>query len=84
LRDKYLQEKEDLEKEREDLISGMSLWIRELKLEKVEAQSERNLNKGRFHSKEITQDDFTSKDKDLELKVKKIDVKIKTLEKLIK
>lgn len=84
LRDKYLQEKEDLEQEREDLISGMSLWIRELKLEKVEAQSERNLNKGRFHSKEITQDDFTSKDKDLELKVKKIDVKIKTLEKLIK
>jgi hypothetical protein len=84
LRDKYKQEKEDLEQEREDLISGMSLWIRELRLEKVEAQSGRNLNKGRFHSKEITQDDFTSKDKELEFKVKKIDVKIKTLEKLIK
>ena len=84
LRDKYIQEKDDLEQERDDLISGMSLWIRELKLEKLEAQSDRNLNKGRFHSKEITQDDFTSKDKELELKVKKIDVKIKTLEKLIK
>ena len=84
LRDKYKQEKEDLEQEREDLISGMSLWIKELRLEKVEAQSGRNLNKGRFHSKEITQDDFTSKDKELEFKVKKIDVKIKTLEKLIK
>jgi len=84
LRDKYKQEKEDLEQEREDLISGMSLWIKELKLEKVEAQSQRNLNKGRFHSKEISQDDFNSKDKELELKVKKIDVKINTLEKLIK
>ncbi|MHA1982303.1 MAG: zinc ribbon domain-containing protein [Promethearchaeota archaeon] len=84
LRDKYIQEKEDLEQERKDLISGMSLWIKELKLEKVEAQSQRNLNKGRFHSKEITQDDFNSKDKDLELKVKKVNVKIKTLEKLIK
>jgi len=84
LRDKYKQEKEDLEQEREDLISGMSLWIRELKLEKTEAQSQRNLNKGRFHSKEITQEDFNSKDKELELKVKKIDVKIKTLEKLVK
>lgn len=84
LRDKYKQEKEELEQEREDLISGMSLWIKELKLEKVEAQSNRNLNKGRFHSKEITQDDFNSKDKELELKVKKINVKIKTLEKLIK
>ncbi|MBY9004043.1 MAG: zinc ribbon domain-containing protein [Candidatus Lokiarchaeota archaeon] len=84
LRDKYKQEKEELEQEREDLISGMSLWIKELKLEKVEAQSERNLNKGRFSSKEITQDDFNSKDKELELKVKKINVKIKTLEKLVK
>jgi len=84
LRDKYKKEKEELEQEREDLISGMSLWIKELKLEKVEAQSQRNLNIGRFHSKEITQDDFNSKDKELELKVKKIDVKIKTLEKLIK
>ncbi len=84
LRDKYKQEKEELEQEREDLISGMSLWIKELKLEKVEAQSQRNLNKGRFHSKEITQEDFNSKDKELELKVKKIDVKIKTLEKLVK
>jgi hypothetical protein len=84
LRDKYKQEKADLEQEREDLISGMKLWIKELKLEKTEINSERNLNKGRFHAKEIAEDDYKAKEKEFDLRLKKINVKIKTLETLTK
>ena len=84
LRDKYKEEKESLEEERENLTSGMKLWIKELKLEKAEINSEKNLNDGRFHAKELTEEDFKAKEKDFETRLKKIDVKIKTLEKLIK
>ena len=62
----------------------MKLWIKELKLEKAEINSEKNLNDGRFHAKELTEEDFKAKEKDFETRLKKIDVKIKTLEKLIK
>ena len=84
LRDKYKEEKESLEEERENLTSGMKLWIKELKLEKTEINSEKNLNSGRFHAKELTEEDFKAKEKDFETRLKKIDVKIKTLEKLVK
>ena len=62
----------------------MKLWIKELKMEKAELQSERNLNKGRFSAKEISEDDFKAKSKDFDLKLKKIDIKIKTLVNLTK
>ncbi|MFW9821060.1 MAG: zinc ribbon domain-containing protein, partial [Candidatus Thorarchaeota archaeon] len=62
LREKYKQERSDLEKEKEDLIAGMKLWIKDLKLEKAELTSERKLNKGRFHAKEITEDEYKAKD----------------------
>ncbi|MFX1305646.1 MAG: zinc ribbon domain-containing protein [Promethearchaeota archaeon] len=84
LRDKYKQEKSDFEEERENLIEGMKLWIQELKLEKAELSSERKLNKGRYHAKEITEDEFNEKDKEFDLRLKKIDIKIDTLEKLTK
>jgi len=84
LRDKYKQEKEDLEIERTELIEGMKLWIKELKLEKAELSAEKNLNKGRYSAKEISEEDYKEKDKDFELKLKKIDLKIETLEKLTK
>jgi hypothetical protein len=84
LKEKYKQEKSDLEKEKEDLIAGMKLWIKDLKLEKAELTSERKLNKGRFHAKEITEDEFKNKDKDFDLKLKKTATKIKTLEDLTK
>ena len=84
LRDKYKEEKESLEEERENLTAGMKLWIKELKLEKAEINSEKNLNAGRFHAKELTEEDFKAKEKDFETRLKKIDVKIKTLEKLVK
>ncbi|MFX1240127.1 MAG: zinc-ribbon domain-containing protein [Promethearchaeota archaeon] len=82
LKEKYKQEKSDLEKQKEDLIAGMKLWIKDLKLEKAELNSERKLNKGRFHAKEITEEEFQKNDKDFDLKIKKADTKIKTLEDL--
>jgi len=84
LRDKYKEEKESLEEERENLTEGIKLWIKELKLEKTEINSERNLNKGRFHAKELTDDTFKNKEKEYETRLKKIEVKIKTLEGLVK
>lgn len=83
LKEKYKEERADFVKEREDLISGIKLWIKELKLEKSELKAERNLNKGRFSAKEITEEDYKEKDKGFDLKLKKIDVKINTLEDLI-
>ncbi|MFX0006118.1 MAG: zinc-ribbon domain-containing protein [Candidatus Hermodarchaeota archaeon] len=82
LKEKYKQEKSDLEKQKEELIAGMKLWIKDLKLEKAELNSERKLNKGRFHAKEITEEEFQKNDKDFDLKIKKADTKIKTLEDL--
>lgn len=84
LREKYKREKTELEDEREDLIEGMKLWIQDLKLEKVEISSERKLSKGRFHAKEITEDEYKEKDKEFDLRLKKINTKISTLEQLIK
>jgi len=84
LREKYSQEKAAFEKERDDLIAGIKLWIKELKIEKAEMKAKRNLFKGRFASKEVSKEDFEKKDKDFELKLKKLDVKIKTLEELTK
>ena len=84
LRDKYKHEKESLEQERDDLLAGMKLWIQDLKLEKAEMSGERKLNKGRFHSKELTEEEFNEADKEFDLRLKKINTKIKTLEKLTK
>ncbi|TET56890.1 MAG: hypothetical protein E3J52_11155 [Promethearchaeota archaeon] len=84
LREKYKQEKQSLEEERDDLLVGMKLWIQDLKLEKAEMSGERKLTKGRFHAKEITEEEFKESDKDFDLRLKKINTKIKTLEKLTK
>jgi len=84
LRGKYNQEKKDFETEKKDLTEGMKLWIKELKMEKAELQSERNLNKGRFSAKEISEDDFKAKSKDFDRLLKKADIKIKTLVNLTK
>jgi len=84
LREKYKQEKLDLETQREDLTVGMKLWIQDLKLEKAELSSERKLNKGQFHAKEISEEQYQGNDKGFDLRLKKIDTKIKTLEELTK
>jgi len=84
LKEKYKQEKFELETERDELIIGMKLWIQDLKMEKAELSSERKLNKGRYHSKEITEEEYHSNDKDFDLRLKKTQTKIKTLDQLTK
>ena len=84
LREKYKEEKANLESERTNLVVGMRLWIGELKMEKVEIKSEKNLNKGRYSAKEITEEVYDVKNKEFEIKLKKIEIKIKTLEDLTK
>jgi hypothetical protein len=84
LREKYKQEKLELEIERKNLVEGMKLWIQDLKLEKAEMSGERKLNKGRFHAKEINEEEFQGKDKEFDLRLKKIEAKIKTLDQLTK
>ncbi len=84
LKEKYKQEKSALEAERISLKGGIRLWVEELKLEKAEMEGDRKLNKGRYSAKEITKEEFQKKDDDFELKLKKYDGKIKTLEKLSK
>ena len=84
LREKYKREKFDLETQREDLTVGMKLWIQDLKLEKAELSSERKLNKGQFRAKEISEEQYQGNDKGFDLRLKKIDTKIKTLEELTK
>ena len=84
LKKKYKEEKFELETERKELIAGMKMWIQDLKLEKVEISGERKLNKGQYHSKEISEEVYKSKDKEFDLRLKKIDTKINTLEELTK
>ena len=84
LKEKYKQEKLELELERKNLVEGMKLWIQDLKLEKAEMSGERKLNKGRYHSKEIDEEQYKKGDKEFDLRLKKIDTKIKTLEQLTK
>ncbi len=84
LREKYKEEKSDLEQEKEDLTTGMKLWIKELKMEKAELQTEKNLNKGRYSAKEISEDEFNNYDKEFEVRLKKIESKINTLVDLAK
>ena len=84
LREKYKQEKLELEIERKNLVEGMKLWIQDLKLEKAELSGEHKLNKGRLHAKEITEEEFKGKDKEFDLRLKKIEAKIKTLDQLTK
>ena len=84
LREKYKEEKYELETEKKGLVTGMKLWIQELKLEKAELSGKRKLNKGRYHAKEISEDKFNEVEKDFDLRAKKIDSKINILEKLTK
>jgi hypothetical protein len=84
LREKYKQEKAELESDKEDLVSGMKLWIQELKLEKAELSSERKVNKGRFSAKEISEEEYQENDKEFDLKLKKSISRLETLEKLAK
>ncbi|MBD3196216.1 MAG: zinc-ribbon domain-containing protein [Candidatus Lokiarchaeota archaeon] len=84
LRDKYKGEKENLEDKLSDLREGMKVWIQDLKVEESEIIGLLKLNKGRYSSKEIEEEEYKETKQDLEFKLKKIQAKIETLEKLTK
>ncbi len=83
LKDRYKGEKQDLEEEREELKGGLGLWLQDLILEKNDLIGEIRLNKGRYSSKEIDEEDYKDTDNELQYKLKKVEAKIKTVEKLI-
>ncbi|TFG08456.1 MAG: zinc-ribbon domain-containing protein [Promethearchaeota archaeon] len=84
LKAKYKNQLENFIEEKAELIAGIQLWIDELIEEKTELNTERKFNKARFSAKEITETDFKDKDEEFEIKIKKLDNKIQTLEDLIK
>ena len=62
LKKKYKQEKIDLDVEIEDLRKAMEMWATELKMDKNDIKSEQRLNKGRYSSKESSEEEFLEKD----------------------
>ncbi|MHA1146989.1 MAG: zinc ribbon domain-containing protein [Promethearchaeota archaeon] len=84
LKQKYKGEKVDLEVEKSDLLSAMEMWANELKLKKNEIISERKLNKGRYASKEIGEEEFKKIDYDFDTQIKDYDLMIETMKELSK
>jgi len=52
--------------------------------EKLELNTERKFNKARFSAKEISEETYKEKDSEFDLKISKLESKIKTLEELTK
>ncbi|TXT67284.1 MAG: hypothetical protein BAJALOKI1v1_130019 [Promethearchaeota archaeon] len=83
LKNRYKREKEKLEEERDDLRASLELWLHDLVAVKNDLIGQIRLNKGRYSSKEIEEDEYKQTDDELQYKLKKEDAKIKTVEKLI-
>ena len=84
LKEKYKQQLDDFIEEKTELIAGIQLWVDELIEEKFELNTERKFNKARFSAKEISEETYKEKDSEFDLKISKLESKIKTLEELTK
>jgi len=84
LREKYKQQLEDSTIEKVELITGIELWIDEIKEEGAELNIERKFNKGRYSAKEISQEEFKTNDNEFEKQINKFKSKVKTLQNLTK
>ncbi|TFG25071.1 MAG: zinc-ribbon domain-containing protein [Promethearchaeota archaeon] len=84
LKEKYKQQLENFISEKEELIAGINLWIEDLIDRKSELTTEKNFNKARFSSKEISEKEFKEKDSEFVKQIDKVENKIKTLKTLIK
>ncbi|TFG13798.1 MAG: zinc ribbon domain-containing protein [Promethearchaeota archaeon] len=84
LKEKYKKQLDDFIAEKTDLIAGIQLWIDELIEEKNEINIEKKFNKARFSAKEISEETYKEKDSEFEIKITKLESKIKTLEDLTK
>lgn len=84
LKDKYKDQLDVFIDEKTDLIAGIQLWIEDLIVEKAELNTEKKFNKARYSSKEISEELYKEKDSELDIKINKLESKIKTLQSLTK
>jgi len=84
LREKYKQQLEASTTEKVELITGIELWIDEIKVKSAEIDLERKFNKGRYSAKEISQEEFKAKNDEFEKQINKLKSKVKTLQNLAK
>jgi DNA repair exonuclease SbcCD ATPase subunit len=83
LKDRYKATKQKLEAEVEELRGGLTLWLQDLIAEKNDLIGEIRLNKGRRRAEEIEEEEYKEVDDELQYKLKKVEAKIDTVEKLI-
>ena len=85
LKETYKSELKVMEADLEDLELGLNTWITELGTEKVKLENEQGILKGRFQAKEITdKTEFDEKYNDYTNKIKNLEIKVETLERVLK
>ncbi len=84
LKEKYKQQLESLETEQADLIIGIRAWIGDIRMDKIELDTERKTNKARYSAKEFTEEEFKKSDAEFNKKIKSLSSKIEILTKLSK
>jgi hypothetical protein len=63
-------------------MDGIDLWIEDIEAEIADLTIERKFNKGRFSAKEISKEEFKTKDTEFDKQINKLKSKIKTLKDL--
>ncbi len=80
----YKKELEEAKQNLKNLQLGIKLWSARIEAEKLDLKRDLKFLKGRLSSKEIKEDEFKPKEKDLEVKIRKKDLMIETLKKYTK
>lgn len=80
----YKKELEEAKQNLKNLQLGIKLWSARIEAEKTDLKRDLKFLKGRLSSKEIKEDEFKPKEKDLEVKIRKKDLMIETLKKYTK
>lgn len=80
----YKKELEEVNQQLKNLQLGIKLWLARIEAEKSDLKRDLKFLKGRLSTKEITEDEFKPKERDLEIKIKKKDLMVNTLKKYTK
>jgi len=80
----YKKELEEAKQNLKNLQLGIKLWSARIEAEKSDLKRDLKFLKGRLSSKEIKEDEFKPKEKDLEVKIRKKDLMMETLKKYTK
>ncbi len=80
----YKKELEEAKQNLKNLQLGIKLWSARIEAEKSDLKRDLKFLKGRLSSKEIKEDEFKPKEKDLEILIRKFDLKIESLKKYTK